>query len=298
VTADGAIRRASRDENADLFWAVRGAGANMGAVTSFTYRLHEVGPLVYGGLIAWPFDRAAEILDAYRTLTSEAPRELAAWMLLLRAPEAPFVPAEWHGERICAMAVCFSGDLDATDAVLAPIRAIGDPVFDVLAERPYTDMQSILDGSEPKGDHYYWRTEYLTGLSDDFLANQRLLGADCPMPRAQIGILHLGGALNEHADDDGAVGNRDARYVCGVIGVWEPGDPRADEHMQWVRAAGASVKPFATGGSYVNFQTADEDDARVRASYGANYDRLAEIKRRYDPGNLFRSNRNVPPAGG
>jgi FAD/FMN-containing dehydrogenase/pimeloyl-ACP methyl ester carboxylesterase len=298
VTADGAIRQASRERSEDLFWAVRGAGANMGVVTSFTYRLHAVGPTVYGGLIAWPFERAQEILPAYRRMTREAPRELAVWLNLIRAPAAPFVPPQWHGERICAMAVCYSGDLAATDDVLAPIRALGDPVFDILAEQPYAQVQSYLDATEPKGDHYYWRTEYLSDLTDDFLANQRLLGADCPIPQAQIGCLHVGGELNERGGDDGVVGNRDARYVCGVLGAWEPDEPRAEEYRQWVHAAGATIKRFSTGGNYVNFQTDDEDAARVRAAYGANFDRLAAIKHRYDPGNLFRSNRNVPPAGG
>jgi FAD/FMN-containing dehydrogenase/pimeloyl-ACP methyl ester carboxylesterase len=298
VTADGCVRHASRDENVDLFWAVRGAGANLGVVTSFTFGLHEVGPTVVGGLIAWPFARAAEILEAYRTITHEAPLELAVWLNLIRAPAAPFVPIEWHGERICVMAVCYSGDLAAADDVLAPIRALGDPVFDVLAEQPYTQVQSYLNATEPKGAHYYWRTEYLADLTDAFLANQRLLAADCPIAGAQLGILHVGGALNERADDDGAVGNRDARYVCGAIGAWDPGEPRAEEFRQWIRTAGTGMRRFSTGGNYVNFQTADEGDARVQASYGANYDRLAEIKRRYDPDNLFRSNRNVRPTGG
>jgi len=265
-------------------------------VTSFTFRLHEVGPTVVGGLIAWPFARATEILDVYRTLTSEAPRELAAWCNLLRAPAAPFVPAEWHGEQVCAMAICFSGASAAAAEVLAPIRALGDPVFDLLTERPYTEMQSLLDATEPKGEHYYWRTEYAAELTDELLANQRGLAAACPIPAGQIGFLHIGGALNEHAADDGAVGNRDARYACGVIGAWSPGESRADQYRRWVRDAGESMRPFSTGGSYINFQTDDEAEARVRASYGANYDRLAALKRRYDPENVFRSNRNVPPS--
>jgi FAD/FMN-containing dehydrogenase len=154
VTADGRVRRASRDENADLFWAIRGAGANFGVVTSFIFRLHEVGPTVYGGIIGWPFERADEILRAYRTLAVNAQRELSVWMNLFRAPPAPFVPAEWHGKRICGMAVCYSGDLDRADEALAPIRAIGDPVIDQLAARPYTQVQSLLDAMEPKGKHY------------------------------------------------------------------------------------------------------------------------------------------------
>jgi FAD/FMN-containing dehydrogenase len=270
----------------------------MGVVTSFTYRLHDVGPMVYGGLIAWPFARADEILRAYRTLTSEAPRELAAWLMLFRAPPAPFVPPDWHGERICAMAVCFSGERAATEAALAPIRALGEPVFDLLAEQPYTQVQSYLDDTEPKGAHYYWRTEYAAELSDGLLETWRELAAECPIPNAEMGFLHIGGALNEHAVDDGAVGNRDARYACGAIAGWEPDEPDAAAYREWVRAAGDRMRPFSTGGNYVNFQTSDEGDARVRASYGANYDRLAAIKRQYDPHNLFRSNRNVPPAGG
>jgi FAD/FMN-containing dehydrogenase len=183
VTADGTVRRANRDENPDLFWAIRGAGANLGVVTSFKFRLHEVGPTVYGGLVAWPFERAEEILEAYRALTATAPRELAVWMVLIRAPEAPFVPDEWHGERVCTMAVCYSGDLDKIDEALAPIRARGDPVFDVLAEQPYTQVQSYLDATEPKGNHYYWKTEYLADLSDEFLSTWRHLAAQCPTPR-------------------------------------------------------------------------------------------------------------------
>jgi FAD/FMN-containing dehydrogenase/pimeloyl-ACP methyl ester carboxylesterase len=296
VTADGSVRRADRDENPELFWAVRGAGANLGVVTSFTFDLHAVGPTVVGGLIAFPFARAEEILAAYRTITSEAPRELAVWLLMVRAPAAPFVPADWHGERVCAMSVCYSGDLAAAETALAPIRALGDPVFDLLAQQSYTQIQSSLDALEPRGEHYYWRTEYAAELSDGLLANQRALAAACPIPRAQVGFLHVGGALNDRAGDDGAVGNRDAHFACGVIGSWEPGEPRADEYVQWIREAGASMRPFVTGGGYVNFQMDDEGHDRVRASYGANYDRLAEIKRRYDPDNLFRSNRNVPPA--
>jgi FAD/FMN-containing dehydrogenase len=295
VTADGRARRASRDENGELFWAIRGAGANVGVVTSFTFRLHEVGPTVYGGLIAWPFDRAGEILRAYRTLTSKAPRELAVWMNLLRAPAAPFVPSEWHGERVCAMAVCYSGDLGEVDAVMAPIRALGDPVFDLLAQQPYTSVQSYLDATEPKGNHYYWKTEYLAELSDDFLSAWRDLAAQCPSADTQMGILHLGGALNEHDPDDGAVGNRDARYACGALGMWAPDEAGAAGFPQWVRDAWERFRGFSTGGNYINLQTADEGDERIRATYGASFDRLLAVKRRYDPGNLFRSNRNIRP---
>jgi FAD/FMN-containing dehydrogenase/pimeloyl-ACP methyl ester carboxylesterase len=288
VTADGRVRRARHSENGDLFWAVRGAGARLGVVTEFTFRLHEVGPKVVGGLIGWPFERAAEIFDAYRTFTAEAPRELAVWLIAVRAPEAPFVPPEWHGERVCAMAVCYSGELDRAEEALAPIRALGDPVFDVVAERPYTEVQSLLDGTEPKGEHYYWKSEYLAELGDGFLEAFRELAADCPIPLAQLGILHPAGALNEREEDDGAVGNRDARYVCGLICGWPPDEPRGIAFRDWVRAGSERLRPFGTGGSYVNFQSADEGEDRIRASYGRNYERLMEIKRAYDPDDVFR----------
>ena len=293
VTADARVRRASREENADLFWAVRGAGANLGAVTTFVLRLHEVGPSVHGGLIAWPFERVAEILPAYRAITDAAPRELSVWLNLLRAPAAPFFPEEWHGERICGMAVCYSGDPARADEALAPLRAIGDPVVDLLHEQPYTQVQSMLDATEPKGHHYYWKTEFLAELSDELFAIWPDLFADCPIPDGQLGLLHLGGALNERGPDDGVVGNRDARFACGLLGNWAPGETGEQEFPQWIRDAWQRVRPFSTGGNYVNFQTADEDTQRIRDTYGAGFDRLVAVKRRYDPDNLFRSNRNV-----
>ena len=296
VSADGLVQRASREENAELHWGLRGAGANLGVVTELTFRLHEVGPTVYGGLIAWPFARAAEILEAYRALTVEAPRELAVWLILLRAPPAPFVPPEWHGELVCGMAVCYSGDLARTEEALAPLRTLGEPIVDLLGEQPYVQVQSYLDDTEPKGMHYYWKTEYLGGIDDGLLDTLRELAAECPIPGADIGILHLAGALNERDEDDGAVGNRDARYALGIKAMWAPGEIADEAARAWIRQAWERVRPFSNGRTYINFQTDDEGTDRVRAAYGGNYDRLVRVKERYDPGNLFRSNRNVTPA--
>lgn len=294
VTADGQVRRASRDENGDLFWAIRGAGHNFGVVTSFTYRLHEVGPTVYGGLIGWPFERADEVLETYRELTAEAPRELTVFLVLMRAPSAPFVPEEVHGRLVCAMLVCYSGDCDV-DEVLAPIRALGTPGVDLLQEQPYTRLQSFLDVTNPKGMHYYWKTEFAAELSDDMLSTMRDLAAECPIPGAQLLIFHVDGSLNERDRDDGAVGNRDLRFIYGVTGKWEPDEPNAATFTQWVRDAGAQIRPFSTGGNYINFQTADDDEERVRATYGTNFEQLVAVKSTYDPDNLFRSNRNIAP---
>ena len=156
--------------------------------------------------------------------------------------------------------------------MLAPIRALGDPVFDLLHEQPYVELQSYLDATEPKGNHYYWKTEYAAELSDDFLETWRALAAECPIPDGELGLLHLGGALNERASDDGAVGNRDARFALGALGMWQPDEPSADAYREWVREAWRRFRPFSTGGNYINFQTADEDEERVRQAYGENFD--------------------------
>jgi hypothetical protein len=295
VTADGRVRIASRFENADLFWALRGGGGNFGVVTRFTFRLHDVGPRVYGGLIAWPFERATDVLEAYRELTARAPRELAVWLMLLRAPAAPFVPEAWHGRRICAMSLCYSGDPQDAARLLAPLGALGDPVVDLLRPRPYVEMQSYLDATEPKGHHYYWRTEYLTDLDDGLLATARDTFAGFANPAAQVGILHLGGALNERDPADGAVGNRDIRYVCGVLGMWDPHEPEAASFRQSVDETWDRLRPFGTGSNYVNFQMKGDGPERTAEAYGANYARLRHVKAQYDPGNLFRMNRNIIP---
>jgi FAD/FMN-containing dehydrogenase len=293
VTADGQIRDVDGRQNADLLWAIRGGGGNFGVVTRFTLRLHRIGPTVVGGLIAWPFERADEILRAYRALTSQAPRELAVWLVLMHAPSAPFVPSTWAGRKVCAMAICYSGERATADRALTPIRALGEPVFDLVGPQPYAQVQSYLDDSEPKGNHYYWKTEFLGELDDELLSRARALYAACPSPGAQLGLLHLAGALNDRAADDGAVGNRGARYAIGANGMWEPGEPGADVGRAWVRSTWEQLRPFSTGGNYVNFQTADDDAARIAAAYGANLRRLREIKATHDPDNLFRMNRNI-----
>jgi len=292
VTADGQIRTANRDDNSDLFWAVRGGGGNFGVVTRFTFRLHEVGPTITGGLIVWSAERTDDVLATYRDLTESAPRELTMLVSVRPAPPAPFLPDAWHGKPIIGILVCHSGQNARAD--LAPLFALGEPIADLVTEKPYVDQQSMLDGSEPKGQHYYWKTEYLAGLSNQFLDTFRDCALKVTSPLSGSLVIHLAGALNDLADDDGAVGNRDARYICAFAGQWPPGD-NDDEHVAWVREGWKSVQPFSTGGNYLNFQTADEDEERVRATYGTNFDRLVDVKEEYDPENMFRSNRNIRP---
>jgi FAD/FMN-containing dehydrogenase len=165
----------------------------------------------------------------------------------------------------------------------------------VLQEWPYVQQQSFLDEGEPKGAHYYMKTEYVAELSDGLLAAVRDTSAKCPIPDGQVGLLHLGGAVNERSEDDGAVGNRDARFVLGLIGMWEADAPKANVFRQWIDDGWACVRPFSTGRTYINFQTADEGEERIRQTYGRNFERLAQIKNMYDPDNLFRANRNIRP---
>jgi FAD/FMN-containing dehydrogenase len=293
VGADGQLRTANRDQHPELFWALRGGGGNFGVVTRFSFRLHQVGPTITGGLIAWSADRADDVLATYRDLTESAPRELTAAVTVRLAPPAPFVPNEWHGKPIAGMILCHSGPDAAAD--LAAVRALGDPIIDLTTPKPYTAMQAMLNAMEPKGPHRYWKTEFLPDLSSGFLDTFRDGALQVTSPLSQSVIFHLAGALNDRQDDDGAVGNRDARYIAGFSGTWPPGTP-ADPHVAWVRNAWERIRPFSTGGNYVNFQLAEDDTARTADAYRNNYQRLQHVKAQYDPDNLFRVNRNIPPA--
>ena len=293
VTADGQVRTANRDENAELFWALRGGGGNFGVVTRFSFRLHQVGPTITGGLIIWSAERAAEVLAAYRDLTESAPRELTASTIVRLAPPAPFLPQAWHGKPVVGIQVCHSGANPEAD--LAAVRALGNPIVDLTGPKPYAAVQSMLNVMEPKWLHRYWKAEFLPGLSSEFLDAFRSSALRVTSPLSQSIIFHVGGALNDHEDDDGAVGNRDAHYIGGFAATWPPGAP-ADPHVAWARNGWERIRPFSTGGNYVNFQLAEDDTARTAAAYGTNYHRLQRVKATYDPDNLFRVNRNIAPA--
>jgi FAD/FMN-containing dehydrogenase len=293
VGADGRIRTANRDEHPELFWALRGGGGNFGVVTRFRFRLHQVGPTITGGLIVWSADRAADVLAAYRDLTEQAPRELTAAAILRLAPPAPFLPQQWHGKPIAGIQVCHSGA--NAEADLAPVRALGNPIVDLATPKPYAALQSMLNAMEPKWLHRYWKAEFLPGLSSEFLDTFGGSALRVTSPLSQSVIFHLAGALNDREDDDGAVGNRDAHYIGGFNATWPPGAP-SDPHVAWARGAWERIRPYSTGGNYVNFQLAEDDSTRTAAAYGNNYQRLQRVKATYDPDNLFRVNRNIPPA--
>lgn len=295
IDAAGRLVRADAAENEDLFWGLRGGGGNFGAVTAIDFDLHPVGPEVVGGLIAWRGEDAGDVLELYRRVAESAPPELACAVLLRKAPPAPWLPPEIHGRLIVAMVVCHSGPLDVAEREVAAIKAHGAPVGDIVQRRPYVAQQSILDATQPEGRRYYWKSEYLPDLGPELIAAFRDHGERVISPHSALILFPVGGALQDLAADHSPMGNRDSRYVLNVAGSWEAAD-EDDAHVGWARDVWSDLRRFSTGGTYVNFLTADEGADRIRDAYGANYDRLVEVKRRWDPDNLFCANQNIPPA--
>ena len=294
VTAEGRVVRASERQHADLFWGLRGGGGNFGVVTNFEYALYPAGPEIVGGAIAWRADAAAEVLELYRTLAREAPPELALVAGLRLAPPAPWLPKEVHGQPIVALFVCHTGPIAEAERQVAPIKGFGKPVGDIVQRRPYVGQQSLLDATQPKGRRYYWKSEYLPRLEPALLAKAIEHAKRIASPHSAILLFPVDGALNRLSADHSAVGNRDAGFVLNVAASWEKPEDDA-RHIEWARAAWRDLRAFSTGGTYVNFLTEEEGDERVQAAYGANYRRLAEIKQSWDPENLYRVNKNIPP---
>ena len=296
VSAAGEVLRASRSENEDLFWALRGGGGNFGVVSEFTFRLHDIGPEITGGLIAWSADEAEEVLRLYRRITASAPRELTLAAMRRNAPPAPWLGEDKHGEPMIALVVNHTGTQTEAERDLAEIRDLGRPWADLIKRQPYTTQQSMLDATQPKGMHYYWKSEFTSGLSDEFLERYQAQFAGQTAPANQIVLFHLEGALNESDWDEGAVGNRDSEHAIVIQSMFSAHSPAANENIAWVRNAWQALRPFSTGGNYVNFQTGDETSDRVAESYRKNLDRLTRVKAEYDPENLFRVNRNILPS--
>jgi FAD/FMN-containing dehydrogenase len=294
VTADAQPVRASSDENADLFWGLRGGGGNYGVVTGIDYALYPVGPEVVGGIVAWPENEAPRVLDLYRTLAEEAPPELTLVALMRPAPPAPWLPKEMHGKPIVALLACYSGSPQEGEKIVASIKSFGKPVGDVLVRRPYVQMQSLLDATQPKGRRYYWKSEYLSRIEPALCEKVIEHAARIQSPHSAVILFQIGGALNQFEDEHSPVGNRDARYVLNLAGSWEQAvEDRAN--IEWAREAWSDMKSFSTGGTYINFLTEDSGPERTEAALGKALPRLAEIKARWDPRNFFRTNRNIKP---
>jgi FAD/FMN-containing dehydrogenase len=295
VTADARLVRASSDDNADLFWGLRGGGGNFGVVTGIDYALHPVGPEVVGGIVAWPASDAPRVLELYRALAEKAPAELTLVALLRPAPPAPWLPKEVHGKPIVALIACHSGKPEEGERVVAPIKSFGRPVGDVLTRRRYAQMQTLLDATQPKGRRYYWKSEYLPRIEPALCERVIEHAARIRSPHSAVVLFQIGGALNGLEEEHSPVGNRDARYVLNLAGAWElPGEDAAN--ISWAREAWSDLKAFSTGGTYVNFLNADEGPERTEAALGRGLRRLAEVKAKWDPQNVFRTNRNIEPA--
>jgi FAD/FMN-containing dehydrogenase len=293
VTADARLVRASANENPELFWALRGGSGNFGIVTSFEYRLFPVGPEILGGAIAWSAEDSAKVLAAYSDITARAARELTCVAVLRIAPPAPWLPSAIHGKPIVAIFACHTGDPAQGEALLAPLRAAGRPIADIVTRRPYTQMQSLLDATQPKGRRYYWKSHYLARV-DRALADVAIAhAARMRSPHSAILLFHIGGALNELPAAHSPVGNRDAAHVLNITAAWERSEDD-DANVRWARDCFVATRPSATGGTYLNFLNAEEGPDRIAAAYGAeNLRKLAELKRRYDPEDLFRHTKNL-----
>ena len=294
VLADGTLARASEQENADLFWALRGGGGNFGVVTGFEYELHPVGPEIVGGAIAWPATEAPAVLDMFRTLTDKAPDELTCVAALRIAPPAPWLAKQIHGQPIVALFVCDTGPAAEAEERVASIKAFGAPVGDTIQRRSYVSQQTLLDATQPKGRRYYWKSEYLPGLAPGMLTKAIEHAGRIVSPHSAIVLFALGGALGRKTEDHSAAGNRNAAMVLNITGSWEQAVDDA-KNVEWARAAWRDLRAFSTGGTYVNFLTEEEGGQRIQDAYGKNYERLVDAKTKWDPGNLFRMNKNIAP---
>lgn len=294
VLASGERVRASAAENPDLFWALRGGGGNFGVVTEFVFRLHPVGPEVLAGLIIHRAEDAGGLLRAWRAAVAQAPDELACWAVLRKAPPLPFLPPEVHGTNVVIFALCFAGAMEAGQRAVAPIAAIGRPIANVVGPTPFAGFQAAFDPLLAAGARNYWKSHDFRTLADGAIEAIAANAARLPSPQSEIFIAHLGGAAGRVPADATAYAHRDAVFTMNVHTRWE--EPAEDAAcIGWARAFFAETAPFATGSVYVNF-LGDDETGRVEAAYGANHARLARLKARYDPENLFQVNQNIRPA--
>jgi hypothetical protein len=283
VTADGRVVTASEAENSDLLWGLRGGGGNFGAVTSYEFRLHELGPTVMAGLVVHPPDSAGEVARAWRDWVESAPETVCSGIAFVRAPEAPFVPPEMQGTPILGILAMYAGDADEGEQILRPLKQeIGPPAVDLIDRIPYTAFQAIVDPFNPKGLLNYHRGRHMASFPDDAIDAFVDHGLRVRSPMSQMIMFRHGGAIARVAEDATAASFREAPYMWHPIAAWS--DPaETDREINWVREASAALAPYATGGVYLNFEP-DEGIDLVRAGFGAGkYGRLAEIKMKYEP---------------
>ena len=292
VLADGRLVHASEDENADLFWALRGGGGNFGVVTSFEFQLHPVETVVAGPLF-WAIDDLEDTMRWYREWLPEQPEDVYAFYLTAEVPGEPF-PEELHGEKVCGLIWCYLGAEDQAEEVIQPARDVAEPLFEHVGPMPYPALQSMFDDLYPPGDQHYWKGDFVHELTDEAIAEHQRFG-EVPTTKSSMHLYPIDGAVHDADEEETAWSMRDATYSMVIVGV-DPDPANSESITEWVRDYWEAVHPHTVGGSYVNFMM-DEGEDRVRDSYGDNYERLREIKATYDPDNFFRVNQNIEPAG-
>jgi hypothetical protein len=295
VTAEGELVVASEQENADLFWGLRGGGGNFGIVTSFELGLHPLGPTVLAGMVVWSMDDAPEVLRFFRDFVADAPDEVGIMANLRLAPALPVLPTELHGQPIVALVVTYAGPVEEGEEILRPVRRLGTPAVDLVMPKPYCAHQKMFDAAVPHGQHYYWKSHKLPPLDDDIIDVIVTHCAAITSPQTSVPIFTQGGAVSRVPDDATAYPRRDAAHDINIVAAWSPGEPDPARHIEWVRSFFTALEPHSEG-VYVNF-TSDDSGERVReAAYGAEkWARLTALKAKYDPTNLFRVNANIPP---
>jgi FAD/FMN-containing dehydrogenase len=294
VLADGSFVTASADEHQDLFWALRGGGGNFGVVTEFRFRCHDVGTVVAGPVL-YDIADAGDVLRWYREVLPSLPEELNGWLGLLTIPPAPPFPESLWLRKACGIVWCYTGPAGRADEVLAPVRGFGTPLLDAVMPMPFPVLQSIFDALYPPGLQWYWRADFFNQISDQAIAVHQQFGAELPTPHSTMHLYPIDGAVHRVSEEATAFAYRDAGWAGVIVGV-DPDPANAAKIKDWAVRYWDALHPTSAGGAYVNFMM-DEGTDRVRASYGRNYDRLARIKASYDPGNLFRINQNITPAG-
>jgi FAD/FMN-containing dehydrogenase len=298
VCADGEIRRASADSNPDLFWAVRGGGGNFGIVTSFTFRLHPLGPEVAFAATMYPIEEAAEIMRRWRTYLEDVPDEVTSICVTLTFPADPEMPKAIHDRPVVIIGGVYAGDADEGMEVMQPLRELGTVLFDMSAPTPFTAVQTGFDPLFPRNElRAYWKSQYLPELSDAAIDEIATRVQDRPAPLTLTSTWRMGGAIAAIGEEETAFADRNSPYMVSVDGIWS--DPADDERVvSWVRSTWAAIKQFGTGGVYLNFTgLADEEvEAGVDTAFGRNLKRLAAVKDKYDPDNFFRLNNNIRPA--
>ncbi len=280
-------------QHPDLLWALRGGGGNFGVVTSFEFRAHPVGPDVSMAIVFYPADAAPQVLRTFREFMAEADDEVTGIATFWTAAHEDPVPAEHRGKPVVAIAACYSSPVDLGASVLAPVRNITAPLFDLSGPMPYLDAQKLFDADYPDGRRYSWKSTYLARLDDDVVEALAGHAARRPSPLTSLDVVALGGAIGRVPTDATAFAMRSAPYLLAIESNWD--DPAADEaNMAWARGVYDDMRPFSTGGAYLNFPGfGEEGETMVRESYAGNYARLQQIKAKYDPENVFRHNLNI-----